>query len=110
MSFEGTFQILCTNGHQWFKDAYSQASEACPTCGELPALRHLKDETNCEPVELVFEKTGEDKRPCPCCNGAGTRLEAVYRIPQDGERVPARQWDGQDKWNVVEPEAARRER
>lgn len=99
MSFEGSFQILCYNGHQWCKDAYSRSSDDCPVCGAAPAVRHLKDETNCEPVELIFELAGSDERPCTHCGGSGKRPETVYIVPNDGAIVKTRQWNGQDGWH-----------
>ena len=47
MSYEGSVEFLCKNGHHWDTDCYMEAdNELCPRCGEPKVWRHAIDETN----------------------------------------------------------------
>jgi len=89
MSYEGSIQRLCKNGHYNVQDAmtamYCGDEEKCSLCGEKFVWENQVDETNGSfddegkridgYVELKVEK--ETK-----CKECGHTLEVTYKIPK----------------------------
>ena len=93
MSFEGYYQIVCENGHQFTKDAYDfgDATEAkCPFCKEDAVWWNLVDVTNGshegdERIDGFLQlKIKESVETCTCdkCNNVHVVKEPTYKIPE----------------------------
>lgn len=95
MSYEGTEQYLCTNGHQYFGPCTYEWSEHpnCPICQSPPAWCHSIDLTNgvelgeddkplphCSAVDLEI-LTSEVTEICQCCGHERTVHHPTYKIP-----------------------------
>ena len=90
MSFEGTYQILCRNGHQFAEDVYvfDEDMSVCPTCGEEPIWVNLIDETNGEGI-VINLKVKEECEYCKCdkCNDIHIKKAQTYYVPEDGGQL-----------------------
>ena len=81
MSFEGYYQFLCKNGHNWEEDVHASSPEheKCPYCG-LPVIwSNIVDVTNGLDEysgEVELECIGEEK-----CSECGCVKETIYKIP-----------------------------
>lgn len=93
MSFEGYYQILCKNGHQWVADCYAFDDEEpaiCSECGEMEAWRNLVDVTNGSydenhvRIDGYIDLETAFVRKCGMC---GTVMERRYKIPEKGNNV-----------------------
>lgn len=83
MSYEGSIQILCEQGHQFFEDCYEGVSDdwRCCFCGTPVAFRWDIDETNgtdpndprTMPVHLI-----EVEEPVRM---SGMRIPRRYHLP-----------------------------
>lgn len=85
MSFEGYYQKLCKNGHQWIEDCYIEhESHLCPECGEETIWHNLVDQTNGSydnnnnRIDGYIELEIDERTNCPCC---GNILETIYKVP-----------------------------
>ena len=86
MSFEGTYQVLCKNGHSDMFDVYSSEAEdwICSECGEPAVWYNIIDETNGISDNYVeLEILVEPKEcTCPTCGHKHSSGVAVYKIPE----------------------------
>ena len=98
MSYEGTEEILCENGHHEAFDCYMAPnlnSWKCGVCGKKAVWWNAIDETNgidedtgvCPgTVELELVKdSNEPLTTCPTCK-CNTYEIPVYKIPESGRR------------------------
>lgn len=46
MSYEGSKEVLCANGHYWVVDCWDDDPETCDRCGAPITHTHAIDETN----------------------------------------------------------------
>jgi rRNA maturation protein Nop10 len=98
MSYEGSEQCICADGHFFVKDAYGE-SEKCPTCGSEIAFCNGIDDTNCDswgriPPEKFQELliVAAVVETCSHC-GHTKQLEAPrYRVPDKEWAAKNRTW------------------
>ena len=93
MSFEGYYQILCSNGHYETFDVYQNSPEyfECSTCGEKGAWYNLVDYTNGSYDDDGTRADGyvylkclkEFNCACEKCGIKHTYSPAIYEIPKD---------------------------
>jgi len=95
MSFEGYYQILCSNGHYSMVNVYAfnKKSWRCRHCGNPTRWTNTVDTTNGSWGENP--DTGESERIdnyidlevahiAPCCDKCGQSTgPCVYRVPED---------------------------
>lgn len=110
MSYEGSIQYLCKNGHYYELDAGVfmggfaddeglKKQLACPTCGEQPAWENSVDDTNGDAVGLIdmeqFVSLTAKTCMCSCCGNVHVTEQTRYRIPTEKETKAAQTyWDG----------------
>lgn len=89
MSWEGYYQLLCKNGHQWSVDGYDYSSECClcPHCKEPSVYWNQVDQTNDNGDEDVVEF--EEIEPAKMCTCACGNLHQIapprYKMPPTRE-------------------------
>ena len=97
MSYEGSVQLICENGHLTLEDTYyhdmTETNPECSVCkGKILWENHV-DETNGESVGLILRndmdkyfKIQEEKfETCPTCNHTHRTQPNLYRIPTKEE-------------------------
>ena len=83
MSYEGTYQCLCKNGHQSFVDVYSHEKECC-FCHTPFVWRQSIDETNGEGSKKELKLLKDNlMEKCTHCGHEKLIEPAVYEIPKD---------------------------
>ena len=86
MSYEGTVQRLCKNGHLEEVNCYNDSSkDRCEYCNELFVYRHGIDQTNGYDSrdKMEFEiLTSAEYDICPTCNHIKLIKPATYKIPE----------------------------
>jgi hypothetical protein len=98
MSFEGYYQLICKNGHQFSVDCFfAEPEEAkCPVCNEKTAWWNLVDITNGSFDENKNRIDGymelEIDKPEIWCNSCECKTPhkisiATYKIPTEGGHV-----------------------
>lgn len=104
MSYEGSEEHLCENGHRWTIDcryAFEESAPPCPTCQAPSVWIHHIDDTNCDSVGYIPEE--EWAKLCThqgvvvvCDHGFPHIKEpARYRVPTEEElRAMEHYWDG----------------
>lgn len=97
MSFEGFYQLLCKNGHQWTADVYdfymaapSRETTKCPVCNAEVAWWHIVDLTNGSfddrdnridgYIKLEVLKPAKECK-CPTCDVVHIVEPTTYKIP-----------------------------
>ena len=90
MSFEGTFQVLCPNGHADMFDVYMMEPEdwMCEVCGEPCAWWNLIDETNGVNEDCYVKLEVEEEEECTCekCGNVHHTKTIRYKIPDAGHK------------------------
>ncbi len=90
MSYEGTIEYLCANGHYWVEDAvsvmYSELSSIhCPDCASSPVAWNSIDQTNgCWPLDGL--EILRDHSNCGLCSSWNFRGR-LTRTPQPEPKV-----------------------
>jgi hypothetical protein len=96
MSYEGSVQNICANGHYSTQDTYDDHNTC--QCGAAFVWTNQVDETNCEEYGYIEMKQfiREPEQVCTChCGHQHNIREALYRIPSEAETTAARLfWDG----------------
>lgn len=99
MSYEGYTQFLCSNGHEFFLDAYEEDIEECPVCKAPPVWAYGVDQTNgcfhdislmntdgslyCCPVVLEVKEEAVYST-CQHCKHVHLERERTYKLPKEG--------------------------
>jgi len=90
MSFEGYYQCMCKNGHNWTEELYGLETEAiCPKCSEKVYWWNLINITNGSyeydektkaefRIDGYIELTPKSRKVCEHCSSV---LEEIYYIP-----------------------------
>ena len=87
MSYEGTVQRLCKNGHLDEVDCYDDSDkDRCQYCNELIVYRHGIDQTNgFNPKDKLSFRilTSAEYDICPTCKHKELIRPATYKIPDN---------------------------
>lgn len=105
MSYEGSEQHICMNGHYYTCNAsgYYNDTPDCPICKSVSVWCNSIDETNCDGLGYIPEDTLKEKflisaaeyKTCDLGHPHQTK-EAIYRIPTQAETKPLRTWRDSD--------------
>lgn len=99
MSFEGYYQLICKNGHEYTADIYGEEENTpCPHCQAQAAWWHMVDCTNGSYDDEGNRIDGfvdlnpylkSEARTCCCasCGNIHTASPATYHIPEEGHKV-----------------------
>lgn len=118
MSYEGSEEHLCENGHRWEigcrYDWDDEGELTCPYahCGKKSVWYHSIDDTNCDSVGTIPEEIWEkfliapvQTKECPTCHHKEVIELARYKIPATTREELARlehYWDAVgNRWRKV---------